>query len=102
MKYIYLLESHNNEHKIGITNNLDKRIKTLNTGTANNLILLKSFKTNFGFKLEKIIHKTFLEKKINREWFKLSINDINNFEQLCIDCEKRFKMLSESDNPYFN
>ena len=102
MKYIYLLESHNNEHKIGVTNNIDKRIKSLNTGTANNLILLKSFNSEYPFKVEKMIHKTFNKKKINREWFKLSIDDINKFEPLCFEFENRFKILSESDNPFFN
>ncbi len=83
-RYLYLINLHKTDHfKIGITNDLEKRIKTFQT--ANSLPL------NFAFVvkadlidilgkeieyLERFLHKNYESKRIRGEWFKLNRMDI--------------------------
>ena len=59
--------------------NVNKRLKQLQTGNSGDLELIKFVLVENYKKVEKSLHSRFSNKRINREWFNLTINDINNF-----------------------
>lgn len=106
MPKIYLIESVNNFqtiYKIGYTKNktLD-RIKQLQTGTESDLKLICEFETEFGMKLESILHRHFSYKKIKNEWFSLDLDEVADFKKICEKIENNLKLISKTDNYYFN
>ena len=82
-QYIYVIKSHNNLIKIGITSNLHKRITALKNMNACKLELI--YKTVGSNSLERSIHKKFEKYRSHGEWFK-SYNGI--LEDIKIHCSK--------------
>lgn len=86
---IYLISAEINQntyYKIGYTKrDVYKRLNELKTANASDLSVIKTYKSPFGSKLESFLHRYFKNKskQINREWFLLSAEDINNFENIC-------------------
>lgn len=104
MGYLYLIKEDTNNgevYKIGVTSEKDanKRLKKLQTGNPNLLSFLCLYETEYPFKLEKMMHSYFRDKKILNEWYELDYHDIENFLPLC---EKNNNIiLSLKDNPFF-
>lgn len=99
--YIYLIcDPVTETYKIGVTRNLNSnRIKKLQTGNSTELHIVNTYKCNYPFRLEKMLHGIFANKRILNEWFKLEYNDVVNFENTC---EKTNNIiLSLMDNPFF-
>jgi hypothetical protein len=72
--YIYLIGVEGAEHvKFGYSKNPDKRLKQLQTGSAQKLILLNMF--SYGQKraklMERKIHKCFSCYRMTGEWFEM-------------------------------
>jgi len=83
-KYIYLIKSKQSQlYKIGITGNIIKRMKNLQTGNSEDLILIYKYQTKNYNKLEKALHNRYSHLKINREWFMFDINIECNFLNDC-------------------
>ena len=60
MGYVYLIEDiDNNRYKIGVTKNLKRRLKNLQTGNSNQIKLIDSFETEYPFRLETMLHNRF-------------------------------------------
>lgn len=103
MAWIYLIGEVDvpNKFKIGLTteDNVEKRLKKLQTGNGEELYISKQFKTDTPFKLEKMLHNHFSNKKILNEWFILENEDYKNFIDIC----KRKQEIIDSmrDNAYF-
>lgn len=99
--YIYLIcDPSNNSYKIGVTRNINSnRIKKLQTGNSTELHIVKTYKCEFPFRLEKMLHFKFSNKHILNEWFNLSIDDIINFEKTCIELNNQINILKS--NPFF-
>lgn len=101
--YVYLLEEEDNEgfYKIGSTRSKDinKRLRQLQTGNPKRLLLKDFFHTNHVFKLESMLHNRYKTTNIINEWFELSEEDINNFQDIC----KKFQEIIDAleDNPFF-
>ncbi len=101
MAKIYLLESiyeGNAVYKIGFTkNSIESRIRQLSTGSIYTITLVKYYETNkYHANIENLLHKHFYLQQINKEWFYLSADDINNFIPLC---DKYYNIV---DNLYQN
>ena len=99
--YVYLIcEPLNETYKIGVTRNPQcKRIKSLQVGNSQKLHIVKMVKTLYPFRLETMLHNNYKDKKLEGEWFQLTINDVLQFEQVCkkyIDIMHNLK-----NNPYF-
>ena len=104
--YVYLLlevDAQGNErHKIGITkNNVEKRIRQLQTGNSNIIQLLNMYESINYKRVEQILHARFSNCKTeaNNEWFNLSNEDILNFLTLCKKADETIDLLK--DNPFF-
>lgn len=99
-RYVYLLKTPENIYKIGVAKNVEKRIKQLQTGCADEIILVDKFLSNYPFKIESILHRRYETNKINGEWYGLSNENINNFQKDCTIMERNFKCLEKFDNPF--
>lgn len=72
MNCVYFIENTKTKHfKIGRTKNVQARIKQLQTGNENHIMLRKQIVCDS--KIEKMIHRYFEEQKIKSEWFNISI-----------------------------
>jgi hypothetical protein len=101
MKLYLLNQNTTNLYKIGVTKkDISKRIKELQTGNGNELVLIKYFETQFNFKFEAAIHAHYRLSKINSEWFKLTNEQIEEFDSVCQLLESNLLLLKNSGNPF--
>jgi hypothetical protein len=72
MEYVYFIveEPFNGNVKIGRTNDLNKRVKSLQTGCPTKLRIHLSFPAIDSNKLETQLHAHFRDRRFNGEWFK--------------------------------
>jgi hypothetical protein len=99
--FVYLInENTTNLYKIGVSNNPEKRLKSLQTSNGNKLLLVAQFQTSFNFKLEKFVHQQYHKNKQEGEWFLFETNEVNLFLQYCKKGEEIFKLLKH--NTYLN
>jgi len=75
-KYVYVAkEQVSGRYKIGISKNPEQRIKQLNTGNPEQLILIHSYlATEQKYQSEVLAHSLFNQDRLKGEWFKGTIN----------------------------
>ena len=68
-------------------------------GTATNqtFIMLLNDNNNYEKTIEKTLHRLFLHKKINREWFRLDLEDVQNFRSICQKIENNLNLISQNE-----
>lgn len=103
MAFVYLIGEDEtiNRFKIGVTkcNDINKRLKKLQTGNSNELFIKHVYETDRPFKLETMLHNYYKHNNILNEWYELSPDDVKSF---CSVCNKMQTIIdSLSDNPYF-
>jgi predicted GIY-YIG superfamily endonuclease len=93
-KYVYLISDINSyTYKIGISNNPEKRIKTLQTGNDKTLkIIHKVLCENYN-DVETALHNQYNFLRVNGEWFELGEEDVRNFPQSCKKMDENFKII---------
>lgn len=103
MGTVYLLNAWGTDnYKIGVTKrDIDKRIKQLQTGCPDEIVLVKKFDCEYYRKVEGWLHRQHGSKRIEGEWFILEDDDIKNFETDCDRIHTTVKLLMEG-NPFFN
>ena len=74
-------------------------MKQLQTGNGTELHLVNFYETFYPFNMEKYLHGKFQEKREHGEWFKLTIEDISQFTDLCQKYENLVEVMK--DNPFF-
>lgn len=75
---LYILQC-NDLFKIGVTNNIDKRVKTLQTGNPHPITVLYCEQRYKPHKAEKYLHRLFHKNRISGEWFKdITIDQIRS------------------------
>lgn len=95
--FVYLIRlSENSTYKIGTTNNINKRIKQLQTGNAEQIFLVDSYQSKLAFKIENALHNFFKHKHKLNEWFELTIEDEIKFKELCVTIENNLKYLENN------
>ena len=101
MGYIYLIcDPSNDTYKIGVTRNINSnRIKKLQTGNSTELHIVKTFKCDYPFRLEKMLHLYFNDKHELNEWYRLQLHDIIGFTDICEMLNNRILCLMQ--NPFF-
>lgn len=99
--FVYLICDNSNEkYKIGVTKqDINKRIKKLQTGNYTELFVSKYYKTEFPFRMEKMLHNKFNVNRVLNEWFDLSDYDVIHFIDHCKEIEKTINVMKE--NPFF-
>ncbi len=107
-KILYLLVIRDiNVYKIGISVDVAKRIKTLQTGCPYKIEVLKVYNSEIASKIEKILHRQYSAKKIDYneynlkgEWFNLDINLVVDFIKICSKIENDLVLLTKMNNPF--
>ena len=102
MGYVYLLKDINNDtYKIGVTRKMDgKRLMALQTGNSTKLELIMTYKTEYPFRLESMLHRKFEQYRENNEWFRLPDDIVEGFHFYINQLHDI--IISLKDNPYFN
>lgn len=80
-KFVYIIRIINTKYyKIGISNNVESRLKELNTATPFEMkIIFKKYFKDFHL-IENYVQNTFINKHVRGEWFELSIYDVNSIK----------------------
>jgi len=85
--YVYFVTGKNKKYvKIGMSSNLNSRLKNLKTGMSDGLYVYGFIYTKDYVKIEKELHKNYLDVNVQGEWFDLLPKD-------CIDLIKSYKGL---------
>lgn len=72
--------------KIGVTKDIERRIKTLQTGNAHEIKLEYIEERNQPYKIERYLHRVFDKHRIKGEWFEgISLRDIRVQILMCHD-----------------
>lgn len=74
--YVYLVTFNNEYYKIGVTKNIENRMKQLSLPFPVKLQLIHLIKTNNMYLTEKLFHEFFCIKRCKGEWFKLNPDDV--------------------------
>jgi len=104
--FVYLLVDFGSDpekYKIGITTGqIDKRIKTLQTGNPDEINVLKYYKSEFYRQIEKYLHKKYSHLKTSggNEWFTLPPDSIFDFISDCESTHKQIEYLVKMGNPF--
>jgi len=80
--FVYFLES-DFGYKIGCTNDINRRFKELKTLMPFQLKLHSFIEFKKYEELERILHKSFEDKRINGEWFNLRDEDFEYIDEIC-------------------
>lgn len=99
--YVYLIcDAATEQYKIGVTRgSIEKRIKKLQTGNGNELHIVSYFPSKRPFKMEKMLHTRFANRRVLNEWFELSPEEVFSFQDICTEVEGTIKALA--GNPFF-
>ena len=103
MGYVYLIcDMNNDSFKIGVTKkkDIEDRMKKLQTGNSTSLFISSYYETEYPFRLEKLLHTKFHDKREVGEWFSLNSNDVYNFKNTCKELEQI--IISLKNNPFMN
>lgn len=87
-------------YKIGIAKNPEKRIKQLQTGNAEKLVLKHKYETEYFRQIEKYWHSMYSIDKKEGEWFGLTLEHEMRFLTECKKVENNIKTLIESENKF--
>jgi len=68
-------------YKIGITNDIEFRLKCMQTGCPFKLFAYKAYLHDNPLGIEQSLHAFFGKKRLQSEWFKLSYVDLNYIEE---------------------
>ena len=103
---VYLItdwSSNPEKYKIGITKNSpEDRLKSLQTGSSGELVLLKTYESYNYRKIEGILHRGYKSYSTDggKEWFELPDKIVINFLKECNQIDSNIKMLKDSENPF--
>lgn len=99
--FVYLIsDDFNGVYKIGASrNSTTKRLKQLQTGNSNELILLETIESDYPYRLENILHRRFRSKLAHGEWYYLTEDDVKNFKETCKQINEIIDVMK--DNPFF-
>lgn len=98
MKEVYLLKSsYTGYYKIGVSKNTAKRIKQLQTGTAEDIDIISVYKTDIPFKLETALHNFYSMYKVNREWYNLPLEVELEYLEFCKKTETNLLLVAKKD-----
>ena len=102
IKSIYLIHSiDNNLYKIGVSSDVQRRIRNLQTANPVKLSIVHQFETNYAHKIEKILHRRYMHLKKEGEWFELDDSCVDIFMSECKKFEDNLKYLEDAGNRFF-
>ena len=79
--FVYLVQAHRGEFKIGRTNLVDRRLSELGVMAAVEHKLVHEIKTDDPAGVEAYWHRRFEVKRMRGEWFRLDAADVRAFKR---------------------
>ncbi len=79
--FVYLLQGHSREYKIGYTKLVDRRVAELGATSSVEQKLIHDIKTDDPSGVEAYWHKRFESKRMRGEWFRLNPHDVKAFKR---------------------
>lgn len=103
MGTVYLINAWGTDkYKIGITkSDVEKRIKQLQTGCPDKIVLVNTYESKNYRHLESWLHREHTSKRVEGEWFILEDEDVLKFKEDCERINKTVNLLLEN-NPFYN
>jgi hypothetical protein len=83
--YLVTAKEFDGIYKIGITNNIDFRIKSMQTGCPYRLFAHKVYELDNPLAVEQSLHAFFRKKRLEGEWFYLTDQDLNYIHEALQD-----------------
>tara|TARA_B100000963_G_C22631433_1_gene675124 strand:+ start:1426 stop:1758 length:333 start_codon:yes stop_codon:yes gene_type:complete len=105
--FIYLItdwSSKPTRYKVGITKgSVENRLKSLQTGSSGELVLLQTYHSDNYRKIETILHRGYKAYATDggKEWFELPDERVLDFKKECKTIDNNLKILKEN-NSFFN
>jgi hypothetical protein len=100
MKLYLIKEDSTNRYKVGITKQpIYKRMKQLQTGNSNEIVLVDYYDTD-DKKLEQMVQGRLKKYQTQGEWFELPLDEVICFKKLCREVEEQLKFLRK-ENYFF-
>jgi hypothetical protein len=99
VKKVYLIESFINgtyQYKIGVSQDPRNRLKQHRISNPNVTEIVAEFESNYPYKIESALKNRFSTKKLNGEWFDLSMEEIEGFEKFCETTEQNIDFLNRN------
>lgn len=97
MKMVYLIRcENNNSYKIGVTSNIQQRIKSIQTSSPDKIELIETYRSDHAFEIEKTLHNYYSHCHIINEWFELFLEDEINFKEKCLKIENNLIYLKNN------
>ena len=95
--FVYLIRcEENNYYKIGITKNIQRRLKQIQTSTPDKIYLVEKYESKYSNKIEKALHNFLVAYHRNNEWFELPLEEELKFIEMCKSIEKNLIFLEEN------
>lgn len=100
-KFIYLIQSlESSKYKIGISKNPQKRLKQIQTGSAEEIRLVAQYETeNYGH-IEKYFHRKYEYLNTIGEWFNLTLENELSFIDECERVDRNIIYLKSEKNEF--
>ena len=101
--YVYIIKNMDTGNiKIGVSNDVQKRLNTFRTGNDCQLELLyKSVVCSNSFNIEQSVHEYFKDHRVRGEWFKIDESEVIRFLE-CSNYTLKIQTLDVSGNEIFN
>ena len=100
--FVYLINDWEREgvYKIGVTRGtIEHRLKKLQTGNPDDLVICRYFHTEHPFFIEKQLHRRYSAFRVRDEWFELSEEEAIKFPETCKEIAEMIDIMK--DNPFF-
>lgn len=106
MYIVYLVSAEINGeslYKIGWTKRTpEQRIREFKTGNASDFSVVESYKSEWGSKIEALLHKKYLKYKVSGEWFNLPEDEVKNFYLSCDIIHYNLDLISKNNTYYLD
>ena len=101
IKFVYLIFSEESGiYKVGVSKNPEKRLKQLQTGNGEKLVLKNKYESEHYNQIEKYFHSMYSPEKKVGEWFKFTLEHEMRFITECERVENNIKLLKENKNEF--
>jgi hypothetical protein len=100
MRSVYLIRGDNGKYKIGVAKNPKQRIRQLQTGNSDKLVIIETYKSENATKIESALHNRYSHVRNVGEWFDLSITEEVNFIDSCRRIDESITFLRKMNNVF--